>query len=234
MLIFAHRGASGYAPENTIKAMTLAIELGATAVELDIHAVEGELMVYHDRRLETKTSGQGIIDEQTLAYLAEQKLAGEAIPSLWQLMQSLPTSMVVNIELKGRSVLEPFLALYPRLISELGFAPDKLLISSFNHQYLLTCRKLWPDARIAPLIEGVPLDLCQCATTLNAQSIHLDINFMTDEMLADAKQRGIDVFVYTVDYPEDILLLQRKGVAGIFSNYPDKAAAVLTKASANQ
>ncbi|MBV7317533.1 glycerophosphodiester phosphodiesterase family protein [Shewanella sp. NIFS-20-20] len=229
MLIFAHRGASGYAPENTLKAMTLAIELGATAIELDIHAVEGEVLVYHDRRLETKTHGQGIIDQQSLEYISQQRLSGEPIPTLWQVMSALPRSTLVNIELKGHNVLVPFLALYPRLISELGYCADKLLISSFNHQFLLECRRQFPRSRIAPLIEGVPLDLCGCATQLQAQSVHLDINFLTDDMLNDAQQRNLDVYAYTVDYADDILALKAKGVKGLFCNYPDRAAAIVAQ-----
>ncbi len=65
MLVIAHRGASGHRPENTLSAIEYALTLGATAVELDVHFVEGELYVFHDRRLEFKSTGVGVIDRQT-------------------------------------------------------------------------------------------------------------------------------------------------------------------------
>ena len=70
MQIIAHRGASGLAPENTLKAMSLALDLGAKAIELDVQWADGELWVFHDRRLERCTNGQGVLTGQSREYLA--------------------------------------------------------------------------------------------------------------------------------------------------------------------
>jgi hypothetical protein len=70
MQIIAHRGASGLAPENTLKAMSLALDLGAKAIELDVQWADGELWVFHDRRLERCTNGQGVLTGQSRDYLA--------------------------------------------------------------------------------------------------------------------------------------------------------------------
>lgn len=59
MQIIAHRGASGLAPENTLKAMAKALTLGVSAIELDVQAADDELWVFHDRRLERCTNGKG-------------------------------------------------------------------------------------------------------------------------------------------------------------------------------
>ena len=227
MLIFAHRGASGYAPENTIKAMLLAQDLGATAVELDVHLVENELYVFHDRWLDPKSNGAGLIVRQTQASLAQVTLDGEPIPTLWDLMEAMSPRPLVNIELKGQDTDTALIKLYPRLISELGYAPLQILISSFNHQYLQTVKQALPNALVAPLVEGVPLDLAACGEQLGAYSIHLDINFITQEMVSDAKHRGLKVYVFTVDRPEDIAWMQQLGVDGIFTNYPDRAIQIL-------
>lgn len=77
MLIFAHRGASGYAPENTLKAMALALELGCEAVELDVHHADGELWVFHDRRLSPKSNGKGLLAQQSSRYLRQLRVEGE-------------------------------------------------------------------------------------------------------------------------------------------------------------
>ncbi|MGL5775977.1 MAG: glycerophosphodiester phosphodiesterase, partial [Aeromonas veronii] len=87
MQIIAHRGASGLAPENTLKAMAKALELGASAIEIDVQAADGELWVFHDRRLERCTNGKGVLTEQSRAYLEQLDAGeGEVIPTLWQVM----------------------------------------------------------------------------------------------------------------------------------------------------
>ncbi len=224
MMIFAHRGASGYVAENTLAAFAKSIELGATAVELDIHLVEDELYVFHDRRLEPKSSGYGLIEEFTKADLSQLKIDGEPIPTLLQVLQLLrPHNTLVNIELKGLGCLDAFIALYPTLINELKYPAEKLLISSFNHPFLATFKQQYPESFIAPLIEGVPLDLAGIVSQLGAYSIHLGLSFTTQQMVDDAHQRGARVYVYTVDNLEDLDMLNSMGVDGIFTNFPDKA-----------
>ncbi|WP_394147620.1 glycerophosphodiester phosphodiesterase [Shewanella atlantica] len=231
MIIFAHRGASGYAPENTLAAMKKAVQLGAKAVELDIHSVEGELYVYHDRRLDHKSNGSGLISDVSREYLKSIKVEGEPIPTLWEVMSYLSRyNCIVNIELKGMTCLAPFIAMYPKLIEELGFKESQLLISSFHHGFLQEFRRTYPQAFIAPLLEGIPLSHTDIATRLDAYSIHLSLNFITSELVEAAHSKGLKVFVYTVDHPEDIRQLQKMGVDGIFSNYPDRAAQVLAEA----
>ncbi|WP_372931685.1 glycerophosphodiester phosphodiesterase, partial [Shewanella putrefaciens] len=127
MLIFAHRGASGYQVENTLAAMAKALELGAKAIELDVHNVEGELVVFHDRRLDNKSSGTGVIHTVTKDYLAGINVKGEPIPTLWQILELIAGRCTVNIELKGINTVQPLVDLYPKVLSELGFTEDQLL-----------------------------------------------------------------------------------------------------------
>lgn len=224
MMIFAHRGASGHAPENTLVAMKKAIALGAQAIELDIHNVEGELYVYHDRRLNNTDKHHPLIEQTDKQTIENTLVEGEAIPTLWQVMDYLKHhSCTVNIEIKGLNSLRPLLDIYPRLIEELGFNAEQLLISSFHHPFLAEFRQAYPHAYLAPIVAGIPLSLAKVATTLEAYSIHLNLNFVTPEMISDAHNRGIKVFVYTVDNLDDMSYLYRAGIDGIFTNYPDKA-----------
>lgn len=230
MIIFAHRGASGYAPENTLAAMKKAIELGAEAIEIDIHSVEGELYVYHDRRLDLKSSGTGLISDVSREYLKNISVDGEAIPTLWEVMTYLSKqNCLVNIELKGMTSLAPFIALYPKLINELGFRAEQLLISSFHHGFLQEFRRVYPEAFIALLLEGVLLNNTHVATQLGAYSINFSLSFITSELVDEAHSKGLKVFVYTVDHPDDIHQLNKMGVDGIFTNYPDKATHTLAQ-----
>ncbi|MCG9728583.1 glycerophosphodiester phosphodiesterase [Shewanella sp. Isolate13] len=228
MMIFAHRGASGYLAENSLAAFKKAVELGAKAVELDIHLVEDELYVFHDRRLEPKSSGVGLIEEYTKQALGKIRIDGEPIPTLTQVLSLLkPHNTLVNIELKGLGCLEAFIALYPKLIGELEYDASKLLVSSFNHPFLASFKRQYPNATVAPLIEGVPLELAKVVSQLDAYSIHLGLSFTTQEMVNDAHKRGAKVYVYTVDNLEDLDMLKQMGVDGIFTNYPDRAIAHL-------
>ncbi|WP_434939949.1 glycerophosphodiester phosphodiesterase [Shewanella sp. HL-SH8] len=233
MLIFAHRGASGYHPENTLIAMQAALDLGVEAIELDVHNVEGQLVVFHDRRLEGKSNGHGLIRQSTLNQLAKLNVKHQPIPTLWQVLELIQGRCIVNIELKGDNTVPPLLALYPQAISLLGFKPEQLLMSSFNHPYLAQIKQALPTAYVAPLLGGIPLDLAKIVTDLQAYSAHIDLSFISQALIDDAHQRGAKVYVYTVDNPDDIRALKTIGVDGVFSNYPDKAKAALAEPNGN-
>lgn len=228
MLVIAHRGASGLAPENTLAAMSKAIELGACAIELDVHCVEGELVVIHDRWLQKHTDGHGLVHQSTLEQLAKLDAGqGQRVPTLWQVLEQVAGRCDLNIELKGRNTSDALIALLSRAESELGYQPQQFLISSFNHRTLAKVKQQRPDLRIGALIACCPLHYAQFAEELGAFSIHLDVNFAEPELIADAKSRGLNVYVYTVDEPEDLLEMQRLEVDGVFSNWPDRARETL-------
>ncbi|QSX34322.1 glycerophosphodiester phosphodiesterase [Shewanella avicenniae] len=231
MLVIAHRGASGHRPENTLSAIDYALTLGAKAIELDVHCVEGELYVFHDRRLEFKSSGLGVIDRHSRDELSHYTVAGEAIPTLWQVMELVAGRAMINIELKGVHTLAPLLEQYPWFISKFGFSAEQLLISSFNHRYLEQLRQLLPDAAIGILYSGIPLSIEQDIAAIKPQALHLDISFISHEMLHIAKQYQLKTYVYTVDFIDDIYALQQLGVDGIFTNFPDRAFHALEQPS---
>lgn len=233
MLIFAHRGASGYVAENTLAAMAKAIDLGVNAIELDVHNVEGELVVFHDRRLDGKSSGKGVIHLASKDYLANVTVQGEPIPTLWQVLELVAGRATVNIELKGINTVAPLLELYPNAIAALGFRAEQLLISSFNHPYLHQVKQALPQALVAPLLASLPLDGAALVDELNAYSLHVDVSFISQALVDDAHQRGAKVYVYTVDHSDDIHALKQLGVDGIFSNYPDRAMQALLQPTDN-
>ena len=80
--VWAHRGASGYRPENTLEAFELAIRQGADGIEMDVHtSADGELIVMHDENVDRVTDGTGLIKDMTLAQLKELKVSTPAEPS---------------------------------------------------------------------------------------------------------------------------------------------------------
>ena len=230
MQIIAHRGASGDYPENTLLAMEHAIMQGADAIEIDVFAVDGELIVIHDHHLARTTNGSGSIYQRNLAQLQQLDAGlGQRIPTLWQVLQLLaPTPLWLNIELKGENTVAPLLNLLQRAECELQFDSSRLLISSFNHHLLAALKQQQPALKLGALTASLPIDYAAFARQLQVYSVHCDVSFINQAFVDDAKARGLKVCVYTVDQADDIARMRQYGVDGIFSNYPAKARQQLT------
>ena len=100
---------------------------------------------------------------------------------------------------------------------------EDILISSFNHRLLYIINQQRPEFAIGALTACYPLDYAKFAEQLNAYSVHLDVDFISKHFVSDAHQRGLKVFVYTVDELEDIKAMKALGVDGIFSNFPTRS-----------
>ncbi len=223
MQIIAHRGASGLAPENTLKAIRLALALGAGAIEIDVQLADGELWVFHDRRLERCTDGDGVLTAQSRAYLASLDAGeGEGIPTLWQVIEAIAGQAELHIELKGAQTADEVARLTRRAEAELGFAPTQWVVSSFHHPELARFAALRPDIRLGALTSTIPLTLAKFAAELGAWSLNCDVDFVDQALVQDAHDRGLKVLVYTVDEPADQAMLAAIGVDGIFTNRPDR------------
>lgn len=225
MQIIAHRGASGEYPENTLLAIEQAITQGADAIEIDVFAVQGELIVIHDHHLARTTNGTGSIYQYSVEQLLQLDAGrGERIPTLWQVLQLLQNGRLwLNIELKGEDTVAPLLALLDKAQQELQFDSQRLLISSFNHHLLAALRLARPELKLGALTACLPLDYSAFAQQLQAYSVNCDVSFINQAFVTDAKARGLKVYVYTVDQPDDITRLQQYGVDGIFSNFPARS-----------
>ncbi|WP_323931796.1 glycerophosphodiester phosphodiesterase [Aeromonas hydrophila] len=223
MQIIAHRGASGLAPENTLKAIRLALALGVGAIEIDVQLADGELWVFHDRRLERCTDGSGVLTAQSRAYLASLDAGeGEGIPTLWQVMEVIAGQAELHIELKGSQTADEVARLTRRAEAELGFGPTQWVVSSFHHPELARFAALRPDIRLGALTSTIPLTLAKFAAELGAWSLNCDVDFVDQALVQDAQKSGLKVLVYTVDEPADQAMLAAIGVDGIFTNRPDR------------
>lgn len=107
--VWAHRGASGYMPENTLPSFQKAVELGADGVELDIQlSKDGEIVVCHDEMVDRTSNAKGWLKDYTLAELKEmdfsyqfKELGKVSIPTMKEVFELLkPTNLIINIELK--------------------------------------------------------------------------------------------------------------------------------------
>lgn len=217
VVVIGHRGAAGLAPENTLPSFRRAYACGVNAVELDVYAVDGELVVIHDDTVDRTTDGTGTVASLRLADLRRLDAGnGSPIPLLAEVVQELPAHVGLNVELKGPDTAAPvaaFLQAHPGL---------DVLVSSFEHDQLRAFRRLTPDVRLAPLYQRWGIGVWRTALELGAWSVNLSRRAVTAARLAEARRRGLKSFVYTVNDLAEAQRLVEMGATGIFTDFPDR------------
>lgn len=222
MIIFGHRGAKGYEPENTLLSITKAISLGVKWIEVDVYLVEDQLMVFHDETLERTTNGNGFILESSVSYLRSLDAGkGEKIPFLTEVIDLAYSNKIgINIELKGPHTAKPVAEfLKDRLKS--GFPQEKILVSSFRHNLLLEFKNILPQVQTGALLVGIPTGLAKFAEELGCYSLNISCECIDANILDDAERRRLKVFCFTVNDVRVYRKLEALGVDGVFSDYPD-------------
>lgn len=229
MLVFAHRGASANAPENTLLAIHKALEQGCDGIEIDVHQHGDKLLLIHDHWLHRTTNGTGQLSEHSFEALQQLDAGlGERIPTLWQAMALIAGRCILNIEIKGVSDVQLVLDNIEKAIHELNFTLDHFIVSSFDHHLLRSIKQHNPDLKIGALTASKPIDYAGFAQALGAYSVNADVTFVDEAFVLDAKRRGLKFFVYTVDQPADLTQLASWEVDGVFSNGPGKAKIFIT------
>lgn len=232
MKIFAHRGASGIEPENTLLAIQKALDMNVDGIEIDVHCVNGELIVIHDRWLDKTTNGEGRVQDKSFSEIRQLDAGkGETIPTLWEVLELVNGQCDLNIELKSDNSVVKTIELLNQSISKHKFKQSQFLISSFNHHLLQQFKLIDSSWKIGALTASCPIEYAAFAQKLNAYSIHLDIDCLNQNFIDDAHARGLLVYVYTVDYQADMLDLKNKNVDGIFSNQLHLAIRTLREAN---
>jgi glycerophosphoryl diester phosphodiesterase len=235
MLIFAHRGASGIEPENTLRAIRAALDANVDGIEIDIHQVGDKLMAIHDRWLQRTTSGSGQIHHYSFEQLRLLDAGkGEVIPSLDEVCSLIKGKCAINLELKTIHSVDILYDCLDNALSPHELDPSRLILSSFNHRLLNLIHQERPEFAIGALTASYPLEYAKFAQQLSAYSVHVDIDFISQAFVDDAHARGLKVFVYTVDELEDINAMRRLGVDGIFSNFPTKVKSHLAHLACNE
>jgi len=223
LLCFAHRGASGHEPENTLSAIEKAIVLGADWIEVDVYAVEGELIVIHDERLERTTNGTGFIMDHTLEHLRSLDAGkGQRIPTLREVFDCVDYRAGINVEMKGSETAGLTVSLIHEYISKRKWHYEQCIVSSFHRRELAKVRKLDPHIRIGIVIGGFHRPYKKFVSQVITYSVHPRIDLVNAEFVRNAHQRGLKVFVYTVNHPEDIARMAAMGVDGLFTDFPER------------
>ncbi len=236
--IWAHRGASTKAPENTLPAFREAIRAGADGLELDVHlTADGEVAVTHDPVIDRVSDGKGRVDSCTLAQLREfdfsRVMPGypdrTRIPTLREVYELVaPTAMHVNVEIKNEEMryagIEEKLTALAR---ECGME-DRVLYSSFNHYTLVRMKAVNPASRIAPLYMAGMYEPEKYALRIGACAIHpMYPSALLPGLAAQCRAAGVDVNPWTVDEERLALGLVKNGVSGLITNEPEKMLALV-------
>lgn len=218
-----HRGAAGHEPENTLRSFRRAMGLGADMVELDVHICgSGELVVIHDETVDRTTDGTGEVAKLTLDELkALDAGRGERIPTLQEVIDLATGRMGINIELKGLGTAEPALEHIEDAVDK-GWDRSGFHVSSFHLGELSAIRELSEDVRTGVLFALDDGSIMEFAELNGAYSLNPNHRTVTPDFVARAHDRGLKIFAWTVNEPEDIARMRGLGVDGIISDYPDR------------
>ncbi|HEX2980113.1 MAG TPA: glycerophosphodiester phosphodiesterase family protein [Anaerolineaceae bacterium] len=232
-LVFAHRGASAHAPENTLSAFKLALAQGAPAMELDAKVTkDGQVIVMHDPSVDRTTNGHGLVKDLTLAELRELDAGssfspayrGECVPTLEEVFAELGKKFFINVELTNYTTPnDGLVGKVVELVRRMDLA-GYVMFSSFNPTNLARARQLLP---------GVPLGYLtldkQAGSLLTSvlrlftphEALHPNLNDVNPQRVEKVHRSGRKMFVYTVNAPEDMRRILRDGVDGFFTDDPE-------------
>ena len=180
-LVWAHRGASGHAPENTLAAFQMAADMGADGVELDIQLTkDNQIVVIHDETIDRTSNGKGNVRDYTLDELRQfyynktkPEVEWEDIPTMAEVFDLLkPTGLFINIEIKTgvyfyQEIEEKILA----LAKEKGME-GRVCYSSFNHYTVKRIQQLAPKATVGFLYADGPIDMPEYGVKHGVQALH--------------------------------------------------------------
>ncbi|MFX1489192.1 MAG: glycerophosphodiester phosphodiesterase [Promethearchaeota archaeon] len=223
-LIFAHRGASNIAPENTLKAFKKAIELNADYIEFDIHqSKDSEIIVMHDSNTFRTTGHFGFIKNMTLEELKQLDCGdGERIPTIKELIQITKDKINLNCEIKSRGIAENLVEILRR-----ADLIDNTIISSFKHEELLKVQKLEPRLKLASLHPSrvgwirswlSRRKLLKTAIKNKFYAINPFHKLLNEKLIIKAHKYNIKIFPWTVNSDSAIKRVTKLGVDGIITN----------------
>ena len=222
--VIGHRGAMGHETENTLASVKKAMDLGVDMVEIDVFKIaSGEIVVFHDDRVERLTNGKGRIEGYDLAGMEQLVLkGGHRIPLLRDVLDQMDARVAVNIELKGVNTSEQVNQIVDYYVSKKGWTLENILISSFNWDELRKMRNLNEYIDIAVLTEEDPIKAIPVAQELNAVAINPNYKTLTKENTLQIQEMGFKLYTWTVNAPDQIEKMKNFGVDGIISDYPER------------
>jgi glycerophosphoryl diester phosphodiesterase len=233
-LVVAHRGAPYAAPENTMAAFRAAAEMGADAIELDVHrSADGEVVVIHDPDLDRTTDRSGPVAQLTAAEIRLADAgAGERVPVLAEVLDWLPAQLGLVIEIKALAAVEPTLAL---LEGKAARRERRLSVISFEGDAIDAVRAGAPDIPTGllreagdPFDDGLALVVERGHTALHC--FERDLGADPGLFVARAEEAGKQLGCWVIDDPDRMRQVTLARLTAFVTNRPDVARAVVDAA----
>jgi glycerophosphoryl diester phosphodiesterase len=231
----AHRGAAGYAPENTIAGFDLAVDMKADYIEIDVQrSKDGELVVIHDTTVDRTTDGTGKVGDLTLQQLQqldagswkEESFAGETIPAFEEILDRYHGKVGILIELKAPE-------LYPGIEEQVAEAlkernldqpqNEKIIIQSFNFQSMKKTDQLLPKVPVGVLTSNRTHTTAEALKEFStyAEWFNPSYGIVTEEVVDQVHAQGMQIGSWTVRSQEAADFLFDMNVDAIITDYPD-------------
>jgi glycerophosphoryl diester phosphodiesterase len=231
--VIGHRGASAYAPENTLAAFNKALALGCNFIEFDVMlSADGEPFVFHDDSLKRTTNGKGDLGRVDAGYLLSldagkwfsKDFRGEKIPHFREVLQWLTFAGIsANIEIKPYrgTARQTAVAVMTYLTRYWPHTREMPLVSSFDKEALYLCRELAPELPLGLLLHVWEDDWSVTANDLQCYSLHVNRRILNASRVKAIKDAGYKLYAYTVNSQRQAKKLLGWGVDAVFSDYPD-------------
>lgn len=233
--IWAHRGASAHAPENTLAAFELAKTAGADGIELDVRLDgDGNVIVFHDEDLRRLCGRPGRIDQVSATERKALRVSGEPVPTLADVFDMLG-DLEINVEIKvaraGRNA---------KLVEATANAirqskrAEQVLVSCFDPIALVQFHRYLPDIALAYLFgkeQSLPIRRGWVGQWVGASVVHPQHTLCSETTVKQWHTAGMPVNTWTVDDPAELRRLNAIGVDGVFANDPAHALAVFTSSA---
>lgn len=237
-MVIAHRGASSYAPENTLAAFDLAISLGARHIELDVEATrDGHIVVIHDDTVDRTTNGSGAVTSLGLAELQaldaggwfSPRFAGERIPTFEAVLGRYRGRVHIHTEVKGRTTYLSHRTV--DLVRQAGMA-DQVTITSFQKARLGEVRAYAPELPAGWLLRAVTDAVIEQARSLGLRQVCPRADEVTPELVSRLHAEGFVVRAWGVGNEALMRQVVQAGADGMTVNFPDKLIAYLSSRDA--
>ena len=215
VVVVAHRGASAYEPENTLRAVRRAIEMGADAVEVDVRlSRDAELVVVHDEDLWRVSRVKAKVRDLSLRELRGVDVGGgERIPTLSEVVEAVRGRAGLIVELKEEG--------FEGRVVEVLRGLNGAMATSFIHRSVRRVKEIDRSLATGVIYTCLPIKLVGLALDADADALLPRRDFVTEELIDEARGHGLKVYAWTVDDEAEAVRLARMGVDGIVTNRPD-------------
>lgn len=222
-LVFAHRGANSFAPENSLQAFEEALKINCDGIEMDVRCTgSGELVIFHDRNLQRMTGDSGNIQQLNLEQIRSRHLTGNPkykIPTLEEALDLIREKAIINLEVKREFARSNgFEEKVIKILKDFNLL-ENIIISSFNPLVLKKFALKAPYLHLGFIYRHRTQKLMTLGTSL--KSLHINFRTLSKKYLKLMQAKGYKIFPWTVDRINDMNQLVEMGVDGIITNRPE-------------